>query len=97
MLVASEEDTTFATEAINITVSDELWLMENSDFVFVECTKMEILGGQTNQVVEQRLFQFFPFEKGFLEWPFGIVELICALENACTIMETQLKVSNEGL
>lgn len=71
--------------------------MENSDFAFVECTKMEILGGQTNQVVEQRLFQFFPFEKGHLEWPFGIVELICALENACTIMETQLKVSREGL
>ena len=97
VLVASKEDTTFATEAINITVSDELWLMENSDFAFVECTKMEILGGQTNQVVEQRLFQFFPFEKGHLEWPFGIVELICALENACTIMETQLKVSREGL
>lgn len=97
VLVASKEDTTFATEAINITVSDELWLMENSDFAFVECTKMEILGGQTNQVVEQRLFQFFPFEKGHLEWPFGIVELICALENACTIMETQLKVSRERL
>lgn len=97
VLVASEEDTTFATEAINITVSDELWLMENSDFVFVECTKMEILGGQTNQVVEQRLFQFFPFEKDHFAWPFGIDKVICALENACTLMEKQLKASRDGL
>lgn len=97
VMVASKEDTTFATEVINITVSDELWLMENSDFVFVECTKMKILGGQTNQVVEQRLFQFFPFEKGHVEWPLGIVEVINALENACTVMETQLKASREGL
>ena len=93
MLVASEKDTTFVTEVINITVSDELWLMENSDFVFVECTKMEILGGQTNQVVEQRLFQFFPFEKDH----FGIDKVKCALENACTLMEKQLKASREGL
>ena len=97
VLVASNEDTSFATEAISITVTDELWLMENSDFVFVECTKMEILGGQINQIVEQRLFQFFSFEKRHLEWPFGIVEVIKALENACTLMETQLKASREGL
>lgn len=97
VLVASKEETTFASEAISITVANELWLMENCDFVFVECTKMEILAGQTNQVVEQRLFQFFPFEKGHVEWPLGIVEVINALENACTVMETQLKASREGL
>lgn len=96
VMVAREEDTTFATESINITVSDELWLMENSDFVFVECTKMEILESQTHQVVEQRLFQFFPFEKDRLAWPFGVVEVICALVNACAIMETELKASREG-
>ena len=97
VLVASAEDTTFATEAINITVSDELWLMENSDFVFVECTKMEILGGQTNQVVEQRIFRFFSFEKDHFAWPIGIGKVICALENACTLMEKQLKASREEL
>lgn len=97
VMVVSEEDRTFATEAINITVFDELWLMENKDFVFVECTKMEILGGQTRQVVEQRLFQFFPFEKDHFAWPFGIDKVICALENACTQTETQLKASREGL
>lgn len=91
VMVASKKDRTFATDAISITVSNELWLMENSDLVFVECTKMEILERQNSQVVEQRLFQFFSFEKDHFAWPLGIWDVICALENAHMQMEEQMK------
>lgn len=96
VMVASKKDRTFATDAISITVSNELWIMENSDLAFVECTKMEILGRRNSQVVEQRLFQFFPFEKDHFAWPLGIWDVICALENTHMQMEEQMKHPQKG-